>query len=449
MLLEEDNPYRGGVPESVSLSLDDFRYRISERNLHAVGHRAKWTVFVYGAADKALAEAMFDNLLELKNAGSSDDVHLCAFFNGPLVTDCFFARLNRGTSMSDDIIARFLDVNSTDHKILREVLINYSVLYPAERTLLVLSGHGFGWLGGLTHDETWREMNRLGAISLPVEGIDYALRENNLCCQEMLRSVKSRFGPEEEFHGARFDIMALDQCNMGNLETLATFHDLAGVLIASEDEVPASGYAYDSVVRQILARPELSAADVAESLVHLTSSRVKGKYGPGTPGTQAAFRTAQLQGLCDLIVPLAQQLTEAVTTDAKQVIHGCIGNTWKQGWAYKDLRGLVSNLLDEDIPEGLHNACRALDEFMHDSGFLLACEAPGGRYTPNGISIYLPPPEQFDPRYIEASNHLPLGLGIWIWFLGAYYLQILPPADAEKHPLLEAFRKTAEAAAHR
>ena len=61
------------------------------------------------------------------------------------------------------------------------------------------------------------------------------------------------------------------------------------------------------------------------------------------------------------------------------------------------------------------------------------------------MSIYAPPPEQFDYRYIEHANAQPFGLGVWAWALGGYYLHMLG-RDAAAHPLIEALQTTMRAA---
>jgi len=169
MIFSHGNPYRGehGLPDILYLSPDDFTVTISRMNLNAVDHVAKWTILIYMAADCDLAAFMFDDLMEMKVVGSNEDVNICVFFDGPLLTDTFFARLCHGTSLEEDIIQRFTDVPSSNVGILKEIILNTAVLFPAERRVLVLAGHGLGWRGALRDDSTWKRFKERRAIVMP------------------------------------------------------------------------------------------------------------------------------------------------------------------------------------------------------------------------------------------------------------------------------------------
>jgi len=50
----------------------------------------------YLVADNKPRRLLFDVVLELQATGSNDHVHLCVYFDGPFLTDTFFARMNAG-----------------------------------------------------------------------------------------------------------------------------------------------------------------------------------------------------------------------------------------------------------------------------------------------------------------------------------------------------------------
>ena len=67
---------------------------------------------------------------------------------------------------------------------------------------------------------------------------------------------------------------------------------------------------------------------------------------------------------------------------------------------------------------------------------LVAFAGDGTPAGPNGVSVYAPPPEQFDSRYIAHANTLPFGLGVWAWALDDISsVSELAPFDGEPRRL--------------
>jgi hypothetical protein len=425
------------------LSPEDFLFQIFPMNLSAVDHVAKWTVFVYMAADCDLAEPMFDDLMEMKAIGSNEDVNICVLFDGPLLTDSFFARLNKDTSLEDDIIVRFADVHSDDAKVLQETITNTGIMYPSEKKLLILSGHGLGWRGALRDDSTWRQYLKRKAISLPPGDYDVYNQQLIDCYHKSLAEVRKRFRPEEIYRGSKFNIIAYDACNMGNIEALAFLFGHSAILIASENQVPGTGYPYDKILEKLKANPSQSPHELSGHLLKETK-----RYYADSPGsysdaqiTQAAFDCNKFPELLDRIRSLAKEMTDHINAKGVETIKGCIHNTWEDDGSYKDLRGLALNLLDEDFPVALKKAAGSLKDFLSNPEFTVAAEVPSDRYSPNELSIYLPPPDRFDIEYLKVVNGLPPVLRVWSSFLGMYYLKMLGE-DAVKNPLVASIQRT-------
>jgi hypothetical protein len=443
MLFSSGNPYRGGLPEIIKLSPEDFAFQISPLNLDAIDHVAKWTVFVYMAADCDLAEPMFDDLMELKAIGSNEDVNICVLFDGPLLTDSFFARLNKDTSLEDDIIVRFADVHSDDVKVLQETITNTGVMYPSEKKLLILSGHGLGWQGALRDDSTWRQYLKRKAISLPPGDYDIYNKQLIDCYHKSLAEVRKRIRPEEIYRGSKFNIIAYDACNMGNIEALAFFFSHSEILIASENQVPGTGYPYDKILEKLKANPSQSPREFSQHLVKETKryyTDSPGSYG-STEITQAAFDCNKFPEFFGRVQNLAKEMTDLINTKGVETIKGCIHNTWKEDGSYKDLRGLALNLLDEEIPIGLKKTVESLKDFLNNPEFVVEAEVPGDRYSPNEVSVYLPPPDKFDIKYLKVVNGLPPALRVWSLFLGMYNIKMLGEG-AFKNPLVVSIQRT-------
>ncbi len=177
MLLDQADPYRPHLPEVLHLDWEDFDSHLSVANDEAIGQEREWSVVAYMAANCNLAEYMFDNLLELKSIASNAAMHVCVLFAGPLITDTFFARLNPGGKLSDDVVFRFSGINSTDPRTLT-LALKLANIFPAKRRLAFLCGHGRGWKGTClaktSRNLTW--ITRIGSRHLRLGR--YARRES-------------------------------------------------------------------------------------------------------------------------------------------------------------------------------------------------------------------------------------------------------------------------------
>jgi hypothetical protein len=121
-----------------------------------------------------------------------------------------------------------------------------------------------------------------------------------------------------------------------------------------------------------------------------------------------------------------------------------VRNAMEKPWVFDatgtiDLKGFVLKLLEHPLPPAVREAAKKVLEQW--SELIFAFAGGGTSVTTNGLSLYAPPADKFNMSYIELSNQLPLNFGIWAWFLGAYYLQLLG-AEAPRHPLIQSFRRT-------
>jgi hypothetical protein len=450
LIFAQGNPYRGGLPDRIDVTPDDVESHISPVNLAAVGRRAKWSVLVYMAADNNLAESMFDDVMRIKAAGSDDDVHVCVFFGGPLLSDAFLARLNAGTNLVDDLIFRYLRTPYTKPEFMAHIVRDTARAFPAEKRLLVLSGHGFGWQGGLTEDNEWRKIVDAGKTNL-LPGAFERLRIVNV--ESTLRTglkMNERLAPGEPPAPGKLDLLAFDLCGMGNLETMLNMADVARIVVASEDAEVAGCYPYEQVIGFLRSAPDSPPRDVAEFLVRGLHPKVPAsatsptQVFPGIPAvTQIALDASRFEDFCRLLWELAVRLTEYVDSSGAAGFARCVQNTWQEAGDYKDIKGLCLNLMDDNPSNEITAAARTLVEFFDRSGFVIANEAPGGQYSACGLSIYLPPADRFNPSYLELQPGLGKYLGAWPYFLGLYYQKLLGQ-NAPNHPLIRALQARME-----
>ena len=439
MLLDNGNPYRDGLPKTLQLDWDDFECGLSAGNDVALGRVAEWAVFAYMAADCNLAAFMFDDLLEMKAVGSSESVHVLALFDGPLLTDSFFARLNVDTKLSEDIVLRFNELRTNEAATLTMALQVASV-YPAKHRLLLLGGHGSGWRGLLLDQNIgMRYRSEPGRLVLPGPGSDCDARLH--ACLVRTQERLNREIEKVDAAQSHYDVLGFDACYMGNIEAIAHLSHLADLLVVSEDLVPGEGFAYRSILTDLLRNPAQSPLELATCIVDATS-RFYQTAGPSERQiTLAALAAEQLTPFSQAFVRLVQGLGPIAGEPAS---FATVQNALEKSWAFGatgtiDLKGFVLKLLENPLPPTAREATGAVLDCW--SKLVVAFTGGGTSETTNGLSVYAPLAKNFEIAYVESSNNLPLNFGIWAWFLGAYYLQLLG-AEAPGNPLIQAFQRT-------
>jgi hypothetical protein len=417
VLFDGGNPYRGGPPDNLRLTWEDFDSGISPTNEAAMDREAEWTIVGYFAADNDLAPLIFDNLVAMKSAGSNEAVNVCVLFDGPLVTDAFFARLNAAEPLASDIVLRWPELPTNEPKTLSFAL-QLAATFPAKRRLVILGGHGNGWRGALLDQNGGAALIAAGRVAFPGNSAECTAR-----WQAAHRVVQdctdAHFAKGwAQAHAApnkRFDILAFDACYMGNFEGLATFADQADTLVVSEDLQPGEGYPYAEVIRSVHGNPEQSADALAQYLVNAT----KLYYGDAARRrnvTQVALRTKAVRPLIASFLDLAAHLDVS-----NEAAFEALATALEQAWPYEatgsvDMIGFVMKLLAH--PDGgVRASAQAILERW--SAAIAAQAVRGGEDYANGLAIYAPPAGKFDPSYVTLAHQI--GLDAWADFLVRYH----------------------------
>ncbi|HXM09980.1 MAG TPA: clostripain-related cysteine peptidase [Terriglobales bacterium] len=437
MLFDKGNPYSDGLPIELQLDWSDFECGLSAINDRALGRVAEWAVLAYMAADCNLAPYMFDDLKDMKSIGSSENVHVMALFDGPLVTDSFFARLNANTNLNDDIILRFEELQSNDPKTLTMAL-QVASKYPAKHRLLLLGGHGKGWAGLLVDENTGlRYRKQPGRLIRPGSESECNARRR-ACLQRVQDRMNSVIDNNTEGQPP-LDILAFDACYMGSIEAIAQVMKEADLMVVSEDLMPGEGFAYGNFLTHLVENPMQSPFEAVSSIVSSTSRYYQSAGAGQRRLALAAIKSEQLTPFSQALVRLVQALDIDDPATFAAVRNG-LERSWTFGnTGMIDLKGFVLKLLEEPLPSlAKEAAAKVLERW---SEMVVTFNTRGTADTPNGLSVYAPLPANFDISYLEASNHLPLDLGIWALFLAGYYLKVLGD-QAPRNALVQAMERT-------
>jgi hypothetical protein len=361
---------------------------------------------------------------------------VCAFFDGPLLTDTLFARLNAASSFADDIVVRFNKVRTNAAETLT-LAIQLAGAFPAERRVVFMSGHGRGWKGGFLDEnlgmQNYVQTGRL-RFPAPYERVQAHLRECQAAVQDRLNAQR-RNDPRP---GGLIDVIALDACYMGSLEAVTFLANEAHVIVASEEQMPAEGYPYDRVLARLREHPEQSALELAAYLVTETK-RFYDERAPGRRIAQVAIATDRLPAFIAALGDVVRAIGEMEDPAEFAVVKLAIEHSWAfPATGSIDLKGFLQKLAAHPRVDVRGAVATALERWDR---LVVAASVGGTEDTTNGLTIYAPPAKHFDVAYIELSNHFHFDLGIWLWFLASYYQRLLGP-EGPNHPLLRAIRAT-------
>lgn len=247
--------------------------------------RRKWTVMLYLACDdRTIQDVCLDYLRRIhRMGGSSDDVAFVALYDGydnlrNRFTDENLSLIGMVPSGPESALPKYVSSNkaagerpfyllnvngdragvaipeqNTGHPNTLGGFITWARKYfPADRTMLVMAGHGRGW-------------KSFGPdLSSPGQFAPY----DALYLNEMRAAMI----------GAPFDILAFNSCLMADLATVYQFTGKARYFIGSEEVLGMPGFDFEAIHRRLAANPEISAEQLGIEIVETLPAH-QSRYG--------------------------------------------------------------------------------------------------------------------------------------------------------------------------
>jgi hypothetical protein len=209
----------------------------------------RWNVMIWIAGDNNLAQDAVDDLNEMEQVGSNEQLTLLAGFDiDPewtaggisgidqvrfikVVEDSDPLAINVGGDPANLSLPR-AGYDSSDPDNLATFIDWCDLNFPdATRQMLILWNHGDGWLEGDPSQALGGGgRHASGVLSDDTDGGEY---------------VTPNIDVTAGLAGRHFDYLCFDACNMGHLEAQYQYAALADSLVASQILVPGGGYPYD------------------------------------------------------------------------------------------------------------------------------------------------------------------------------------------------------------
>lgn len=352
------------------------------------GTRA-WTVLVYMAADNNLETFGIKDINEMETVGSTSQVTVLVQIdrraggdstNGDWTTTRRY-RVTRDSDQSligSELLADLGELNMAAPETLTDFVQWGIQNYPAQRYLLVLWDHGAGWQSRTLTAEP-REVRAIH--------VDEASGMDDMSLPEL----EQAFAPLP-----RLDIVFFDACLMGMMEVAHSIRGSADVMVASEEEIPADGAPYQSLVGRLAYNPQIGPAELASLMV---ADYIDFYAKSGMPCTMSALSLAGMGDLSSATDSFAAEMSASLGTTrsairlaAEQAQHYDTDSSVYT--TYTDYRDLYSFALR--VRESVGNTqvrAAASDVMSAIDRVLIAQRNTGGSVADShGIAIYLPTP---------------------------------------------------------
>ncbi len=403
---------------------------------------AQWSILVYMAGDdrnpRGIEYAIAQDLAEIKQVGSTDAVHFLVQTDDATGTASYRYRLRKGTDLASDRLERFNgDLNTGSTKTLVDFVQWAHCLFPAERTALVLWGHGSGHddqnvyraiRGNVTPRTAARlAQRRLGFFSGtrrsllaqgPTRGYGYDDTAGDFLDNAELRKALLQV---RAILGRKLDLLGFDACLMAMIEVAYQIHDVADILVASERAEPGDGWSYGQAFRRLHDHPGAPAHGLARDIVRAYRRCYANDM------TLSAIELAK-------IPPLARRITAWTRAADPGRFHllrrRALDCSPRAGDGYCDLGSFLDAAADAKAKDS--SAARAARRALKEA-VLASC----GRAS--GLTIYAP--GNFRPEQAGSTDALYLGLDFvretgWRAFLERVYSPLDTPAPGiERLPI--------------
>ena len=399
----------------------------------AISHVESWTVLIYGHADHNLTSAMRDDLLEMEQAGSSEDFNIViqVDLNTKKIPKYWKQKNNidrnkykgvnrlligedtdgRKSSFNSKILESLSeDNNMDDPAVLRDFIKWGMAKYPAERYGLVLWNHGHQFIGygGDTQDSSLKH-------------------GQGLTTQQIRSSLTEALAGTSV---NKFEFIGFDSCLMGGAEVLGDFSTLCDVFLACPELDYGDGWDYNSTLYYLKDYPDVDITEFARAEVDFWNEH-HGDSMDQTHKVHAAYDMAQFDAFAQSFKSFSEQLKlygqaggEMVPKLRAQATHYSVAqrSQAKSPTHFIDLGDFAGKIAAAEVNIDLKQTSNALVQAIDR---MVLAKATGSQRTHvSALSIAYPYNmekwmEHYEKKYDAIS--FTQGIGVdWGQFLGLY-----------------------------
>jgi Clostripain family len=391
-----------------------------------------WTVMVYMAGDNSLDPEGVQDLKEMKQVGSTDQVNVIAEFDRAVGHAARRYYLRKGGVVTGDAVASLGEVNTGDPKFLMD-FIHWGIKnYPAQHYLLVLWNHGQGWDDtDIYADERFRGLRRLASgpirhalFRAPVRTALKKARTDTETRAILLDDNAKDFLDNQEMKKVladtakllrrKLDILGMDACLMSMAEVGYQMRDSAAYTVGSEQTEPGEGWPYSTILGALAKKPDMTPRDLSQLIVE----KYLASYTSYDGVTYSACDLTRAGVLASAVAVLAKSLKATLANSASRQ-HILAVRNQTQSYEVQDNIDLVdfcTLLAKAGAEPAVAKACQGVikavkSSYVIDQGYKGAAVKHS-----NGLAIYFPT-QSVSPLYPGLDFSKKTG---WDGFLTAF-----------------------------
>jgi hypothetical protein len=193
-----------------------------------------YLVIVYSAGDNDLRDYLFNDLDEIEEVGSNENIDIVAIADqgkyGNQWQGCRILHLQKDTQknkINSPVIGEYPKVDMSDPKFLEQSLTEVINKFPAKNIMLVISDHGSGWEGVIVDNDS---QNFIDGFKMTLPKLRDALKN-------VMKNTNKKI-----------DIITFDACLMGSSEVMVELKDVTNYVVASQQLVGAEGLPYKKIL---------------------------------------------------------------------------------------------------------------------------------------------------------------------------------------------------------
>jgi hypothetical protein len=275
------------------------------------------------------------------------------------------------------------ELNVGDPSTLSDFIIWATTAYPAEKLLLWMYDHGYGWKGSC-HD------------ILIVEGYPVVYQTDDLNATEL----KTALATASSSIGSKIDVLAWYACMMGNLEVAYQIKDSVKVMAGCED---SEGLPVYVTIRNLISNPSCNATELGAMLVYDFGHAASGwdwiRTAPIEQSEAAAIDLSRLDSLAVGVESFSQHLRDRLE-EYRSEITICRSGVMSFGYEdFVDLYHFVELVGQSDIEKNaaMVDAMQQVREGIEHS--VISLFHTEDYADTHGMTIYLPSEYLYDCEY--------------------------------------------------
>lgn len=393
---------------------DDSDRSIFEYNTPTPGQKS-WTFLVYMAADNNLEYAGLDDVDEMEAVGSTDDVNIVVQFDRSGQYDSrldwsgcrryYITKNDESGVIGSTLIQDMGNVDTGDYNQFVSFVEWGITNYPADNYAVVMWNHGSGW----------KMKNKASRVICQDETSGDEITENQ---------IRTALGDINTFYGQKLELVAMDACLMGGIETAYDVKDYANYLAFSQTVVPGDGYPYTTILGDLTGNPSMDGSSLANSMV-VRYGEYYSNMSSETEWTESAFNMSKMDTLITAVNNFST-IAENVMEEEKPNFLSARENTtgvyidpqYPDSYSdYKDLYLYMSNLKALSNDANVQSAATQVQNALLDARIAVVNGSEATIYNAAGLNIWIPDEEQYTSQY-ESYNALAFGSTEWYTFVG-------------------------------